>query len=150
MDHTSVRASEGRRAADLQKPSLMEQVNTGTASLGLHLPITDSSTPVLHESPRVRILDEAKRVVTKDRNADYGDPEDNFRQIAALWAAYKQVPFTSADVAIMSALIKVARLAKTPGHHDSCVDIAGYAACLGDIQEGMRNNLAARQQASHP
>ncbi len=34
-----------------------------------------------------------------------------------------------ADVAVMGALIKVARLAETPDHEDSWVDLAGYAAC---------------------
>ena len=31
-------------------------------------------------------------------------------------------------------LMKTARLATNQNHHDSTVDIAGYAACLGDIQ----------------
>jgi hypothetical protein len=85
-------------------------------------------------------------IVHKDRNANYGNPENNFRQIAGLWNVYigNRFPagskesfalFTSADVAIMNLLIKVARLAKNPNHHDSAVDIAGYAACLADIQE---------------
>lgn len=109
--------------------------------------------------PRARILNEAMQITHKDRNSSYGNPEDNFKQIADLWNAYlkakwsnRQVnyaggmmPVDSADVAVMSLLIKVARLAKTPSHHDSAVDIAGYAACLGDIQEAMRaqqNNLS--------
>jgi len=36
---------------------------------------------------------------------------------------------TPVDVAIMSALIKVARLIESPGHRDSWLDLAGYAAC---------------------
>lgn len=105
-----------------------------------------------YTGPRARILNEAMEITHKDRNSSYGNPEDNFKQIADLWNAYlrarwsnRQVnyssgmlPLDSADVAIMSLLIKVARLAKTPSHHDSAVDIAGYAACLGDIQEAMR------------
>lgn len=101
--------------------------------------MTTKQVPVeIPVSPREAILDEAKGIVMKDRNSTYGNPEDNFRQIAALWSAYKGVHFTSMDVALMNSLIKVARLAKSPEHHDSVVDIAGYAACAGDIQEAMR------------
>lgn len=99
------------------------------------------------ETPRGELLLEAYEIVHKDRNANYGNPEDNFAQIAALWTAYwqakcksldvspKYTAFDSADVAVMNMLIKVARLAKNSNHHDSAVDIAGYAACLADIQE---------------
>ena len=100
---------------------------------------------------RARILDEAMAITHKDRNAVYGSAEDNFQQIANLWDAYlrarqsnacfiKGRPYsiTPADVAVMCMLIKVARLAKSPSHHDSAVDIAGYAACLGEIQVKLR------------
>lgn len=92
-------------------------------------------------SPRARILNEAMKITHHDRNANYGNPEDNFQHIANLWNAYLRVTrpmaavINSADVAVMSMLIKVARLGNNPGHRDSAVDIAGYAACLGDIQE---------------
>lgn len=88
-----------------------------------------------YNTPRSKLLNEVMEIVHKDRNANYGNPEDNFAQIARLWSAYKNTTFSSADVAIMNMLIKVARLAKSPQHHDSAVDIAGYAACLADIQE---------------
>lgn len=90
-------------------------------------------------SPRETILNEAKGIVMKDRNSVYGDPEDNFKDIAALWAAYKGISFTSMDVVVMNMLIKVARLKKTPEYHDGLVDIAGYAACGGDIQRALRS-----------
>ena len=98
-------------------------------------------------SPRELLLDEAKTIVMKDRNANYGNPEDNFRQIANLWTAYwnnvvsgVEVTFNAHDVAIMCMLIKIARLAVTPNHHDSAVDVAGYAACLAEIQAISRRN----------
>lgn len=102
-------------------------------------------------SQREKLLNEAMEITHKDRNAQYGSPEDNFKQIAALWNAYyfarlsnrptRAAPFEfePADVAVMNMLIKVARLSKTPTHHDSAVDIAGYAACLAEIQESLRN-----------
>jgi Domain of unknown function (DUF6378) len=89
---------------------------------------------------RQQILDEASEATHGDRNLNYGNPEDNFKNIASLWTGYLRAKFgpnaliTEHDVPILNMLQKIARLANSPGHHDSCVDIAGYAACLGDIQ----------------
>lgn len=96
----------------------------------------------LYNTPRSRLLDEAMKITHHDRNANYGNPEDNFKHIAALWNCYLRVSgrdafLQPADVAVMNMLIKVARLGNNPAHHDSAVDIAGYAACLADIQEAL-------------
>lgn len=72
-----------------------------------------------------------------ERQRKYGPPNKNFACIAALWQGYLRgkygelatLTIDAADVAAMSALIKVARLAETPDHEDSWVDLAGYAAC---------------------
>ena len=90
-------------------------------------------------TPRQKILDEASELTHSSRNSMYGNPEDNFRNIADLWntflgASNRQAMLTVNDVAMFMILMKTARLATNPNHHDSCVDIAGYAACLGDIQ----------------
>jgi len=80
---------------------------------------------------RKALLDEAEGLVNGPRSQKYGQPVDNFRRIANLWSAYldgKNGPLTVADAALMQALIKVARLRETPGHRDSWVDLAGYAA----------------------
>lgn len=87
---------------------------------------------------RSEILEEAKKQVCGHRVEDYGKPEDSFQRIADLWTAYmkdgkddKRV-FTKKDVAMMLALLKVARI-KTDVKSDSYVDLAGYAACAGEI-----------------
>lgn len=87
---------------------------------------------------RKQIIDKMTACVMSDRNKSYGDPEDNFGNIAALWNAYLKgqgvaVKLAATDVAVMSALIKVARLATNPAHIDSWVDLAGYAVCGGGI-----------------
>lgn len=82
---------------------------------------------------RADILDTAKHYVLKDRNETHGDPEDNFGRIAELWTAYKRVTFNATDVAAMMALMKVARIAQSPEHRDSWIDLAGYAACGAGI-----------------
>lgn len=83
---------------------------------------------------RERILAEATLIVMKDRNADYGTPEQNFGKIAELWEAYKGVPFEPHDVAVMQILLKVARISTSPAKVDHWIDIAGYAACGGEAR----------------
>lgn len=93
------------------------------------------------------ILDAASAAVA-DRGLNYGTPEDNFGRIARLWTAHlvntyaneyggdttiSTPTLTAHDVAIMMALMKIARLENTPTHNDSWVDLAGYAACGGSL-----------------
>lgn len=82
---------------------------------------------------RAEMLDTAKTIVTKDRQADYGKPEDSFADICGLWSAYLERELTSADVANMMILLKVARAKTNPKHQDNWLDIAGYAACGCEI-----------------
>lgn len=82
---------------------------------------------------RTEILKKAQDCVTGVRQIEYGEPEDNFAVIARLWSAYLENIVTEADVAAMMVLFKVARLATGAGSEDSWVDIAGYAACGGEI-----------------
>ena len=86
---------------------------------------------------RADILATASEYVTIDRATTHGDAEDNFRRIADLWNAYLGVDdITSIDVAVMLALLKVARIRSNPNHADNWIDIAGYAACGGEIATG--------------
>lgn len=79
---------------------------------------------------RESVLSEAAQAVTKDRNNHYGDPEDNFADIARLWNAYKPgCDFDRLDVAMMMVMVKVARAYTSPILKDHWVDLAGYAAC---------------------
>lgn len=85
---------------------------------------------------RARILDSAKEAVTKDRAATHGKPEDTFGLLARLWAAYLGVPVSAVDAALMLGLLKVARAKGNPGHEDNFIDLAGYAACAGELAKG--------------
>lgn len=78
---------------------------------------------------RVEVLGKAAHVVSADRNVTYGAPEDSFQMISNLWSAYLGIETTAVDVAMLLALLKVARIAANPSHEDSYVDLAGYAAC---------------------
>lgn len=85
----------------------------------------------LPKSMRKQILDEAEKCVCHDRNDQYGSPENNFRTIAKLWNTYlgMESGITATDVAMMMALLKIARISTGQKTKDSFVDLAGYAAC---------------------
>ena len=82
---------------------------------------------------RGEILDRAKECVTGKREQDYGSPESNFGLIADFWTRYLGLPVSSKDVAMMMALLKIARIKNGGGTGDSFVDLAGYAACGGEL-----------------
>lgn len=82
---------------------------------------------------RKTILDTAEKCVCHDRQDTHGRPEDSFGDIADLWTAYKGVEFAPVDVAQMMILLKIARAKGNPAHTDNWVDMAGYAACAGEI-----------------
>lgn len=79
--------------------------------------------------------------VVDERRAVYGPPDRNFATIALIWTAHlrargllaEDAAITPADVAAMSAGIKLARLGQSPDHGDSWLDLAGYAACGADV-----------------
>ena len=87
------------------------------------------------ERPATRgeILDTAKENVCDGRPQEYGGPENSFARIAALWSAYKGHTYTAHDVAMMMALLKIARTQGGKYNPDNYIDMAGYAACAGEI-----------------
>lgn len=87
---------------------------------------------------RTEILEAAARCVCGDREQDYGSPEDSFATIAALWNAYLGAEIDTKDVAAMLALLKIARIASGHAKEDNWVDLAGYAACGGEIETEAR------------
>lgn len=87
---------------------------------------------------RAEILKAAERCVCTDRNQQYGEPEDNFRTISMLWSVYlcargMDQPLGAADVGAMMALFKLGRIATGGDKADNFIDLAGYAACAGEI-----------------
>ena len=76
----------------------------------------------------------AADLVNNDRNAIYGDAEQNFTETGALWAVVFGHEVTAEQVAICMALVKVARLITTPNHADSWTDGVGYLALGGGIE----------------
>jgi hypothetical protein len=120
---------------------------------------SDDKAATVIENARASVLDEAKSLVTGERNASYGDPIDDFRRTATYWSTHaggvfrrkllaigwdgqKLEQLTAADViavvdslfdphdvAIMMTQLKNSRLAWSPEKRDNWVDAAGYDAC---------------------
>jgi hypothetical protein len=81
---------------------------------------------------RAQLLFDAESAVNGDRNAQYGDPKQDFRRTADMWSAYLGIPVEMHDVAAMMMLLKVSRIRWSPEKYDSWMDAAGYAACGWD------------------
>lgn len=96
---------------------------------------TPTDTPTETDTPTTRaaILDAAKKIVTGDRERQYGKPEDNFAAIAEFWTTYIGHPISSEDVAIMMALLKIARIRSGNYKADSFVDGVGYLSLAAEI-----------------
>lgn len=83
-------------------------------------------------STPLEIVEEAKRVLD-DRRATYGDPAASMATVAARWSVTLGRPVTPAEVMLCMIDLKLARLAYDPRHHDSIVDVIGYAALLPEV-----------------
>jgi len=85
---------------------------------------------------RNECLDAAKAATTKERQIDYGTPEDNFTDIAEMWRIYfvnRQFNPQPHDVAAMLIMVKLCRIKTSSKKDDNWVDIAGYAACGAEV-----------------
>lgn len=92
---------------------------------------------VVSKTPK-SILQEAQEVIYGDREKTYGAPDKNLQAIADLWSQYLYHSYKDKvsvnDVCNLMILMKVARLINSPEHHDSMVDICGYAALMERVQ----------------
>ena len=100
-----------------------------------------ASIPVFHSVEALKLglpeggtettLEEALRLVVKDRGQAYGLPEDDFARTAgmlnALFAKHLREPFKPADIAKLMICVKLSR-SMVSTRRDHYVDVAGYAA----------------------
>ena len=136
-----IKAAEYNAAkAELEAESTATATSVSVPATGLSAEVKRSylETSDLPPAPvevvtRSKILSTAKSYITRDRQADHGDAEDNFSRIAGYWSLHTGVTLTATDVAVMMALLKVARIKQNPQHVDNWVDGAGYFACGGEI-----------------
>ena len=90
--------------------------------------------PPPQPTERGDVLDEAKSLITGDRNVTYGSPTENFHNIAEFWTTRLShklkdgESISGFDVADLMVLLKIARNVVSP-KRDNAVDGAGYLAC---------------------
>jgi len=83
--------------------------------------------------------------VVTERGEIYGNPYDNFGNIARLWSVYLneiqgvppgfEIVLSRSDIGFMMILLKVARAMYGAQDEDTVTDIAGYAKCIELIRE---------------
>jgi len=101
---------------------------------------------VTKKTTKLGVLEAAITAVDARGLAYDGRPENNFERIARLWNTHlvnaglldvsvlqNGTGLQPSDVAVMMILMKTARIESKPDHLDSWVDIAGYAACGGEL-----------------
>lgn len=83
---------------------------------------------------KIEILKKAITTV-KDRTDTHGaDLKTHFAHVAKLWSAYLVITVSPADVAAMLQLLKMSRANMgDPRVEDHYVDMAGYAAIMGEL-----------------
>lgn len=97
--------------------------------------------------PEMPMLHKAEELINGQRQQDYGDKLQNFAQIAMLWQGVLATKLkvtaaiTPEDVALCMMQVKIARLAKSPDHADSVLDIAGYAGCYDKLQTERKHGV---------
>lgn len=135
-----------KRAADAQRPpqnraESHERARMNTEALAAeaergYAPGGIIPAPTRVERERDRILAEAGRLISGDRERDYGSAVEDFTRTGKMWAAILGVDEVTAEqVAMCMTALKLGRLCNTPNHRDSWVDAIGYLALGGDISQ---------------
>lgn len=98
-------------------------------------------------------LEQAIELINKDRNEDYGEPYDNFRDIAEMMTVLLRPILKDGTkvqchhVSMMMIAVKLSRMTTSPFKADSWVDIAGY---IGAGWEATTKELDANGDAKKP
>ena len=87
------------------------------------------------------ILVEADRLVSVDRQADYGHPIDDFSRSAAMWSAILGIEVQAEQIPLCMIAVKMSRELNR-AKRDNLVDIAGYAKTLALVHEERQRRAA--------
>lgn len=100
-----------------------------------------AAAPKPQAKTKQSIAHEAYGLVHGDRAKTYGHPRFDFTAIAKVWTGLlsdKLKPGEELDayrVAVLMTGLKLCRLVKSPGHHDSRVDTIGYMLTMERLDE---------------
>lgn len=75
----------------------------------------------------------AARIVSDDRNNEYGHPLDNLDRAARIWSVILGAQVTAEQVALCMVGMKIARQVHKP-KADTVIDIIGYALTLHMVE----------------
>ena len=84
---------------------------------------------------RKHFLKVVEQTLEGDREVDYGDAAKNFARIARMWEVIFGHQVTLEQVHLAMIAVKMSRLINSPGHQDSWIDVAGYAALASELKE---------------
>ena len=79
-----------------------------------------------------RLLEQATWTLA-ERGESYGSPQPLFENVAKRWSLTLGTEVNAAQVILCLIELKLARLNSNSKHHDSMVDVAGYAGILNEI-----------------
>ncbi len=79
------------------------------------------------------LLAEAAELVGGERFRRHGPARQSLGLTAELWSAYLKVPIEAVDVALLMALLKVARAHTGALDPDHFLDLCGYGAIAGEL-----------------
>lgn len=110
----------------------------------IYLSVADLCDTYVGSSQKVTsctILDEARAIVDGDREQTYGDPCKTMQMIADLWSVFLRQEIHPEDVAMMMALLKIARYTQSGfEHRGSLVDLCGYAYLIERMQNSHKED----------
>lgn len=88
-------------------------------------------------TPAARLLEEASKTI-QQRRATYGPPAEHFAKtvaaVNAIFSAKLREHLTVGDWAQIMILDKLARHQGSARSADTPIDLAGYAACLAEVE----------------
>ena len=79
-----------------------------------------------------QILQHAAGIIA-ERGAAYGDAASSMAAVAERWSITLRHAVTPAQVVLCMIDLKLTRLGHDPTHHDSVLDVIGYAALLPEV-----------------
>jgi hypothetical protein len=81
------------------------------------------------------ILTEAESIVNGDRDVQYGNPNEAFKEYSNILEATFGIKLTPAEICKVQIAVKLGRL-KYKHKRDSVVDLCGYAEILNRLENG--------------
>jgi hypothetical protein len=91
----------------------------------------------MNKKPELKsILTEAESIVNGDRNVQYGNPNEAFKEYSNILETTFGIKLTPAEICKVQIAVKLGRL-KYKHKRDSVVDLCGYAEILNRLENGI-------------